>query len=237
MAYYDLHVHSAFSEGESSLEDLANRAKILGYQGICYSSYYKGKDNIEELNKKIKDVSGQTKIEIFSGIEARNVNELNKLVKMRREFDILLARGSDINFNRKAVETAEVDILTHPEFGRKDSGLNHIMMKIATKNNVAIEINFREILLSSKASRSHILRNITTNVSLCKKYKTPIVICSGAISQWQMKDPIVLQSLGSMLGLELGETKKCLTEIPLNITNTIRERRSEKWIMPGVKEI
>ncbi len=237
MLYYDFHVHSAFSGGESTLEELANRAKILGFKGICYITYHKGKEHLEKLNQKIKDVSTQTKLEIFLGIEARNINELNKLARIRREFDVLLARGYDIELNRKAVETPEVDILTHPELGRKDSGLNHIMIKLAAKNNVAIEINFRETLIASKATRSHILHNISNNIMLCKKYKTPVIICSGAISQFQLKDPLVLQSLGSLCGLELNEAKKCMTEIPSNIIKMIKERQSEKWVIPGVKEI
>src|SRR3989338_332628 len=237
MSYYDFHVHSAFSEGESTPEEMANRAKILGYKGMCFVVYYKGKENLKKIRKEIEDVSKRTKLEIFLGIEARNIHELNKLAKIRREFDILLARGHDINFNRKSVEMPEVDILTHPEFERKDSGLNHIMIKLAAKNNVAIEINFREILLSSKTTRSFILHNIANNVMLCKKYKTPIIICSGAISHWQLKDPSILQSMGCLFELELNEAKKSLTEIPSRIIEAVKEKRSRKWIMPGVKEI
>ena len=143
MSYYDFHVHSAFSEGESTPEEMANRAKILGYKGMCFVVYYKGKENLEKIRKEIEDVSKRTKLEIFLGIEARNIHELNKLAKIRREFDILLARGHDINFNRKSVEMPEVDILTHPEFERKDSGLNHIMIKLFV---VVLMVYFLQIL-------------------------------------------------------------------------------------------
>ncbi len=237
MSYYDLHIHSAFSEGKSSLEDIANRAKLLGYAGICFSVYYKSVGKLEELKQKTKKTSEDVGIEIFLGFEARSSSELTKLIKNRREYDVLLVRGSDLDLNRRAVETPEVDILTHPEFGRKDSGLDHIMVKLAAKNNVAIEINFREILLFSKGTRSFILHNITKNIALCKKYKAPVILCSGAISHWQMKDPKIMMSLATLLGLTLDDAKKSMIDIPKQIISMIKERKSSKWIMPGVRKL
>jgi len=156
---------------------------------------------------------------------------------LRRKYDVLLVRGGNVDLNRKAVETPEVDVLLHPEFGRYDSGFNHIMAKLARENNVAVEVNFREILLSSKNTRSHILHNISENIKLCKKFHTPIIICSGAISHLQMKDPKVLMSMGTLLGLELNEAKKCLSEVPKNIINSVKEKQSKSWIKPGVKVV
>lgn len=235
--YFDFHVHSAFSEGESSLREIATQAKILGYSGICFSEYFKNKEKMEEIKKEIDQVSREVKIKIFLGFEARNTNELRKLVKLRREYDVLLARGSDLSLNRIAVETPEVDILTHPEFNRKDSGFNHIFAREATKNNVAIELNFRNILINNKNTRSLIMKNMAYNVKICKKYKTPIIICSGAISHFQLRDPKVLMSMAMLLGLELKEAKESLSQVPKKIIDQITERRSPKWIMPGVKEL
>jgi len=237
MNYYDFHVHSDFSEGKSSVEDIAGRAKFLGFKGICFATYFKDKYKIKNLRKKASEISKKTGIDIFIGMEAKTTEQLNKLAMMRREYDVLLVRGSDLNLNRKAVQTKEVDILTHPEFNRKDSGFNHTMAKLAAKNNVAIEINFREILLSSKNTRSHIMHNISENVRLCKKYKTPIIICSGAVSHWQLRDPKILMSMGCLLGLELNEAKKAISEVPEEIMKMIKKRQDRKWIRPGVKVV
>jgi ribonuclease P/MRP protein subunit RPP1 len=237
MNFYDFHIHSSFSEGESTVEEIAQRAKFLGFKGICFVQYFKDKSQIFHLKEKISKISKETNLEIFIGLEAKNSEELNRLITMRRDYDILLVQGSDIDLNRKAVQTKEVDILTHPEFNRKDSGFNHIMAKLASANNVAIEINFREILLSSKNTRSQILHNISQNVELCKKFKVPIIICSGAISHWQLRDPKILLSIGCLLGLDLDEAKKALSETPEGIIKMIKERRSSKWIRPGVKVV
>ena len=235
MNFYDFHVHPQFSEGESSIDEIARRAKFLGFKGICFVEYFKNKNQITALRKKSTEVSEKIGLDIFVGFEAKTIHDLRKLAGMRKEFDVLLVRGSDLNLNRKAVETKEVDIFTHPEYKRKDSGFNHVMAKLATKNDVAIEVNFREILLSSKNTRSHIMHNIAKNMTLCKKYKTPVIICSGAISHLQLKDPMILMSMGCLLGLELNEAKRALSEVPEKIVKMIKERQDKKWVRPGVK--
>lgn len=237
MDYYDLDVRSDFSEGESSIQEIAERAKLLGFKGICFAENFESLRQLEKLREKTSGISKKININIFLGFEARNKYELKKLVSIRKKYDILLVNGSDLNLNRKAVETPEVDILTNPEIGGKSSGFNHVMAKLANKNNVAIEVNFREILLSYKNTRSRVIKNITKNVGLCKKFKAPLITCSGAISHWQLKDPKVLVSMGCLLGLEIDEAKKSLSETPNKIIKMITERQCKEWVRPGVKVV
>ncbi len=232
-----MHVHSAFSGGESSLEQLATTAKQLGYKGICFAEYYKGEEQIKNLQKEIEKVKQKVGIEIFLGFEARNLKELSILKERRRRFDVLLARGGDLKLNREAVETPEVDILTHPEYERTDSGLDHVSAKLAAKNNVSIEINFREMLVSSKRTRSMILKHMTQNVKLAKKYRAPIIACSGSLSHWDICDPQCLASFATLLGLELNEAKDTVSKVPEKIIEQMKERKSEKWIAPGIKVV
>jgi len=237
MKFFDLHVHSAFSEGESTIEQLAQRAKELGYSGICFSEYYEGRARLEKLKAEIAKARRKVgkDIEIFLGFEARNLRELQQLAKMRRMFDVLLAHGGDLDMNRVAVETKEADVLTHPEHGRYDCGMNHVMARLARQNDVVVEINFREILTSTKKSRSRVLANMRDNVELAKKYKMPIVLCSGAISHSELRDPLCMSSMAEQLGLPLKNAKDAISKIPEKIVERAKERKSENWIMPGVR--
>ncbi|MFH8132485.1 MAG: RNase P subunit p30 family protein [Candidatus Aenigmatarchaeota archaeon] len=237
MKFFDFHVHSVFSGGESTLEELASMAKRLGYSGFCFTVYPLSKKEEEILKSEIERIKKDVGIEIFLGFEARNLRELKSLAKRRKEFDILLVRGGDLELNREACETPEVDILTHPELGRQDSGLNHILAKLAAKNSTAIEINFREILFTTKRTRCLILRNVQQNIKLAKKYKAPLIICSGAINHFEMRDPYSLISFGCELGLEMREAKEAVSRIPQEIIKKINELKSENWIMPGVKVV
>ena len=237
MQAFDLHVHSAFSGGESSLEELAKTAKFLGYKGICFVFYYQDERQKDILLAEIDGVSKKVGIETYLGFEARNLKELKFLAKKRRSFDLLLARGGEVEMNRAACETREVDILTHPEYQRNDPGLDHVCMKFAVENSVAIEVNFREILVTNKKTRATVMANIAKNIKLAKKYHAPIVLCSGAVSHWELRAPECLVSMACQLGLKLDEAKKAISEIPKIIIERAKERKSEKWIMPGVRII
>jgi ribonuclease P/MRP protein subunit RPP1 len=235
MKYFDMHVHSAFSEGDSSIEQFAMQAKALGYAAICLSEFYEGRAHMEKIKAEISKAQKKSGVEILLGLEAGDSKELRRMIGMRDMFDVLLVHGGDIDFNREAVETKEVDILTHPEHGRYDSGLNHVMAKLARQNSVAIEINFNEILSSSKKTRSRVMANMRDNVALAKKYKMPIVACSGAKSHWGMRDPMVMSSVAELLGLPMGAAKDAVSRLPESIVKGIRERKGGKWVMPGVK--
>jgi len=237
MRFYDLHVHSAFSGGESSLQQLAEMAKFLGYRGFCFSAHFESTDQIKKLNEEIGEVAKKVGIEIYLGLEAREAKEVEKLRQLRKKFDILLVRGGSLEMNRLAVETPEVDILTHPELNRNDSGMNDTLFRMAARNNVAVEINFREILNASGSSRAKIMRNVSENIRLAVRSKAPVVVCSGALSHWEMKDPLVLVSLAHVLGLEMKDAKATLSSVPEAGLREGRQRRSEGWIMPGVKEV
>ena len=237
MRAFDLHVHSAFSGGQSSLEQLASTAKELGYTGICFAEYFQNENQLKKLKEDIAKVSRNVGIEIYLGFEARNPNELHRLSERRKMFDVLLVQGGDLKMNRLACETPEVDILTHPENNRNDSGLNHVLLKFAAKNNVAVEVNFREILLASKRTRNYIMRYMSNNVKLAKKFHTPIILCSGAITHWELKDTQIMISMANQLGLELDESKHSISKVPENIIKQSKERKSEKWIMSGARVV
>jgi len=237
MKFFDLHVHSAFSEGQSSLEQLATMAKELGFSGICFSEYYQGEEQIKKILTEIEKTREKVGIEIFLGFEARSTKELAILVEKRKRFDVLLARGGDLKLNRLAVETPEVDILTHPDYERQDSGLNHVLVRLAAENEVAIEVNFREVLITNGRTRSRILSNMKNNIMLSKKLHAPVIISCGAISEWEFKSPQELISFGIQLGLELDEAKAAISRVPENILKKSSERRDKSWIAPGVKVI
>jgi ribonuclease P/MRP protein subunit RPP1 len=234
---YDLHIHSAFSSGESTLEEIVKTAKEFGYKGIGFISYPLKKEEEDLLKAEINRVSKEYNFEIYIGFEATNKMELKKLLNRRREFDLLLVRGGMNFMNRIAVENRGVDILTHPDYERKDCGINHVLARLAKENEVAIEINFREVLNSEGLVRKNVLANHMEIIRLYKKFKFPLIISSGALSHWQIKDPKVLISYLVTLGLEMKEAKEALSVTPRKIIERAKEWRSDKWIMPGVKVV
>jgi ribonuclease P/MRP protein subunit RPP1 len=234
MKFFDMHVHSTFSEGESTVMQFADMAKQLGYSGICFSEFYEGRAHFEKIKAEAAKAEQKSGIRIMLGLEAGNLKELRRLVDMRHMFDVLLVHGGDLRMNRAAVEAKEVDILTHPYRNRYDSGMNHVMAKLAKRNSVAVEINFNEILESTKKTRSHVLSNTRDIIDLARRYGMKLMLCSGAKRHWDMRDPIVMYSMAQQLGMKLNDAKAAVSRVPEAIIKDLDKRKSDNWVIPGV---
>lgn len=225
MRFYDLHVHP-----EVELIKVLAFAEKLGWNGLCL--IYKDINELEDARKALKSVK---KLDISFGIklEPKRPDDIRRNVeKFRKKVEMILVHGGDLEINRKACETPGVDILCHPELGREDSGIDHVMAKLAKKNFVAIEFNFRELLMSYAESRSKYFSNLETNARLVKKYNVPFVLTSGAVSCWDLRAPSELTSLGKLLGFDGKEVKNALSGW---ILENNRKKLSGKWVMPGVE--
>ena len=224
MKFYDYHVHP-----EVDLGGMLTTLQTLGWGGVCFVC--KSLEEIEQLRKKL----AKTKLDIAFGykIETKNPDNVSKLArKFRKKAELILVSGGDLEINRKACETSEVDILTHPELGRNDPGFDSVMAKLAKKNGVAIEFNFRGLLMSYKKSRSDLFSNMLENAKLVRKNKTPFVITSGAIEPHDLRAPSELISFGNVLGLNTKQTKHNLSGSRIEEN---RKRLGRKWLMPGVE--
>ncbi len=216
--FYDLHVHTSLSIGENTVEEMAEMARKVGLTGIGVARYFNGK--IGELPR----IEG---VDIVSCviIKSDNPADLAKSVgKARDKAEVVMVHGGDYDINRAACENPMVDILCHPELGRKDSGLDHVCLKAASENKVAIEINFREILESYKRRRIYILSGMKKNITLAKKYGTRIITASGAVNKWGMRSGRELSSFAYLLGADIGEAIGTTSTVPEEIIKINREK-------------
>jgi len=236
MKFYDLFVQSDLSGGESSLQQLVDFAKKLGYSGIAVCDNYQGVEKLEELKKRILEL--KTDIEVYSGVNIipTSVNEMKEIVnKVREKVSLVVVSGSDYSVNRAACDDSRIDILMHPELGRPDSGLDEPSLEAATQNNVAIGISFREILFNFRKPRAYILNHIAKNLMLCDHFRTPLVVCSCAQSVWSMRSPREFVSLVNVLGLDIGKAFASITSIPQSIVEENKKTLEGERVTEGVE--
>ena len=93
-------------------------------------------------------------------ITEKNIEKAKQQIKKTKDKPIIV-QAQDDNFNRKLLEFGKFDILLSIEQGDRknklrqiDSGLNHVLAKIATKNNISLGINLREIRNLSKSEKA-----------------------------------------------------------------------------------
>ncbi len=229
MKYYDLHT------GSGNLKEILRLARELGWSGLGIIIPY-DRDfsrNLENLRKEIKTLKPKLDIALGAEIPGDRPGKIRRTAKdLRKRVELILVSGGDLEANRRALESPETDILSHPSLGRNDPGLDHVMAKLAEKNRVAIEFSFNEILYAYKKRRSQILKNFLETAKLVKKYKAPFTISSGTKGPWDLRSPSELIALGRVLGLPNPEIKHSLSE---GILQENRKRLGKKWVMPGVE--
>ncbi|MBI3413631.1 MAG: hypothetical protein HY051_06180 [Candidatus Aenigmarchaeota archaeon] len=232
MRTYDLHVHAS-PFGESPVEDVVSLAKRLGWTGIALSCFPDTEKIIEEHGRLVDSL----KTKDFDVVKAAEIkvntpNELDKMLdRIRKKIELVIVRGGDVEVNRAAVSTNQVDVLSHPEMQRNDSGIDPVIAKAAADNAVCIELNFRQVLDSYRKSRVHTIAHMRQNLKLANKYGFPIAITSGAYSKWELRAPRELAAFGVGVGMKLEDAFKSLEALRIDAN---RQKLGRDWVMPGV---
>ena len=222
MNFYDLDVHTSMSIGENTVDEMAEMGRRLGLAGMGIVRYYTGG------HAELPQIHGIDLVNCLM-LKATKPHELGGLIdKTRSRAEVLLVHGGDYDVNRAACENSAVDVLCHAELGRKDSGLDHICVRAAHDNNVAIEVNFREVLESYKRNRIYVLSSLKKNIELCAKYETPVIVSSSAVTKWGMRGGRELAAISHLLGMELGKAIDAASAVPEEIIRINREKLSGK---------
>ncbi len=163
-------------------------------------------------------------------LEASDWGELkNKIKENRDSADVLVFKGGNVELNRKVAEESRVDVLLHPEKGRKDSGIDHVIAEEAAKNNVAIGFDLQELMKNEK-QQTHALTAWRKNLRLCKKYDTPYIMTSGAREKLDLRAPRELAAIIKSLGFK---GNQAVSTYPEEILERAEKVNESGFISPG----
>ncbi len=219
---------------DQNIKEKIEIAKYLGYDELILIFE---EINFEKINDTINKLKEIFQMNFYSCILVDNFKKLRKVsnVKAHKQFDLLFVNGINLKINREAVENVFVDGLVNPQQNRDDAGFNHIFAKKALKNNVALIINFNQILNSQNLTRE--IEKLIELIKIARKYKLKVGIFSFAKTKFDLKDPIIFSSFLYCLGYELKDAKRIVKNSIKDIINENLKKRSEKWIFPGVELI
>ncbi len=206
--------------------DAAGMARKLGWDGMAVLAPLKERHELKAIDAKGMEMS---KGIIVSGKAARIAKDVRSV---RKQAEIVAVEGGDPEVNRAALSTAEVDMIIRPWKGRQDSGLDHVMAKLAAKNDVSVCFDFHGLLVSSRRGRVQVMNSMLEAAKLVRKFKAPFVMASGAVEPYCMRSPSDLISFGRSLGFRDPEIKRAMSG---RIVSENRKRLSGKWVMPGVE--
>lgn len=148
-------------------------------------------------------------------IQTDNKEELRKQIsRAYSKKQKIVVLGSTDEINRIALEDKRVSILLGPEFAKKkdfmkyrNSGLNHVLCRLANKNKIAIGISMSSIKDAKKQERAEKIGRLMQNIALCKKYDTITVLASFGK---KVSSPYILRSFGLSMGMSTEQSKKSM---------------------------
>jgi len=205
--YFDLNVH-AYPETDASVEELLSVAKRYGYAGIAITNH-------DEVVQEQKESNA-----VFYGVEikANSVSDLKRKIKLHwGKVPLLAVHGGNDKINRAAVENPKVDILAHPCGEKGEGGLNHVLVRYAAENGVAIDFNMDAIIHSRRGERARILGKMRENLKLVRKYNAPMILTSHARSIYDLRAPLEMIALAALFGMSKEEATGALCDIPKGV--------------------
>ena len=205
--FFDLNIRG------SNLENnliMAKEASKYGWQHINFAynpnDFSKALDIKDDLENSLSDVIS---FDYTLEIKSSNINEIRKNVnKYRSKASCISVVGGEIKVNRACLENVKVDVLSRPYFKRFDAGINQVLAREALRNNVAIEICFKDILKSYLSHRSKIISNFRDIYVLYRKFDFPLILSSRAQSVFDIRTTHDFVAFFKQTGLTDAEIEK-----------------------------
>ena len=148
-------------------KEIETQEKKKGFSETLFLKIIKKEEDFKALNQIDKQDYDACLI------QTENIGRLNVFVdKARAIFPKVIVLGTNDEINRASLENRKTFGILNPEFGRekdymsyRNSGLNHVLCKIATQNNKIIFISVDEL------NNVNTLGKVIQNIRLCKKFK------------------------------------------------------------------
>lgn len=202
-------------------DEFIQMAKRLGYKSLCFA-YSKLPD------KKPKPAG----LQIYNCALATIEN-----AKKPGKSDLVIVESSEKD--RRAVEKERPDLIfgfenskKHDFLHQRNSGLNHILCRLAKENSVMIGFSFSHLM----GMDPRLLGRVMQNIRLCRKHGTKMLIASFAREPYMMRSATDLASVFVSLGMRPEEAKAAL-EVAIDRIQHNRERKSPRFIAPGARYV
>ena len=249
MKFYDLNLRGQNYERDLALIKEANKFG-WDYLNLNYSHdnfdialQYK-EELIEELSevdfedtyRNRKTNFDHAKLSMGINILNANSNEIRKITnRYRDKSNYISCLGGDLKINRNVCENYRVDVLSRPYYKRRDSGMNHVLAKEAARNNVAIELCFRDILNNYLKYRANVISSFKEILMFHRKFKFPLILTTDSKSVYDVRSTRDIVSFFRSIGFTDKEIYNGFYYYPKQILEFNQER--ENMIVRGVKVI
>ncbi|WP_413861997.1 ribonuclease P protein component 3 [Methanobrevibacter sp. UBA417] len=232
MKYYDFNLKGSNYQNDLKLLNESHNLN-WDYVKIMYSQEeYTNALNNENI---LRDEEKKLGINFDYGLEinTNNPEELRKLTrKNRSKIKYISCLGGNLKINRAALENRQIDTLSRPYYHRRDSGMNHVLAKLARDNNVCVELSLKDILTNHLSYRAKVISYFKEILLFQRKYKFPLILTSGATNFYDTKSVKDFLSIFNSIGFTNEEINNAISTVPSNIIDFNNNR--ENMVIEGV---
>lgn len=141
--------------------------------------------------------------------------------------DFLVLENNDEKVQRAAIKSNSVDGI--------HAFVKYPAIKEMAEKKIALVLCFSDLLNAYDQKKTLYL--MRRSAGLAKKYRTPVVITSGAKTHWELRAASELIALGEVLGLDAGSAKKALSLFQEKIIERTKLKKEGRYISAGIKVV
>lgn len=237
MIFYDLNLKgSNFDNDYSLIKEAYNFG--WNYLNLQYGpeEFENSLDYKDKLIEECSDFMIEDRpLEINFGLSLnlKNPKTIRKTVnKFRKKSDFISVFGGSNEINREVLENRRIDVLSRPYYKKNDCGINQVLAKESLKNQVAIELCFKDILINFLSYRAKVISNFRDIINLQRKFEFPLVISTGSENIFDVRSTRDITSFFKVLGLSDEEIENSFYKTPKSIVDFNKNR--ENFLFEGV---
>lgn len=176
-----------------SLQDLKLLGKKLS-QELAVCRAFRNDFELKQLKERLSG-SG---VRVCHLMQSANQQELQKL---RQKVDFIAVYGKNVQRNKFACSTGNIDFLLMPCSASKKPEFDAGLARLAFENKVCIALSFSEFLNASSSELNDLLRNYIFILRLCKKFRLQVAVFSCARTPSESRQVKDFASFLCLLGL------------------------------------
>jgi RNase P/RNase MRP subunit p30 len=180
------------------------------------------------------------KIDFASRVDLapRTRNQLMQLLrKLRRKFEVVAVVCENKETARQAAKDRRVDLLSFQSLDYKDRFFDWAEAELASGGFAALEVEVKPLLLLEGSARVRLLATLRREVAIAREFHVPLVVSSGAETEWLLRKPREVAALVSLLGLDEPSALDAVSANPCGVVSRNREKLSSSFVAPGIRVV